>query len=109
MFNIFNSASKKYEDLDGASFKNKIQSSPGAELIDVRTPAEFKAGSIQGARNLDITSGEFQNSLSSMDKSREYFVFCRSGARSANACQIMGNEGFKVYNLRGGIGAWPKN
>jgi len=42
-----------------------------------------------------------------LDKKKEYFVYCRSGARSLNACLIMNNIGIdKTYNLKGGIIEW---
>ncbi|WP_161890329.1 rhodanese-like domain-containing protein [Pontibacter russatus] len=108
MFNIFGSKPKNYENLDGNSFRNRYQSAPKAELLDVRTAGEFASGSIKGAKNLDVTSSQFQQALKTMDKNKEYFVFCRSGNRSGSACDIMSKEGFKAYNLAGGIGAWPK-
>ncbi|PKV75160.1 rhodanese-like domain-containing protein [Pontibacter ramchanderi] len=109
MFNIFKSAPKNYENLDGKTFKAKFQTAPKAELLDVRTAGEFASGTIKGAKNLDVTTGQFQNALGSLDKDKEYFVFCRSGNRSGSACDLMSAQGFKCYNLAGGIGAWPNN
>lgn len=108
MFNIFKSAPKNYENLDGQTFKSNYQNSPKAELLDVRTAGEFAAGTIKGARNLDVTSGQFQAALKTLDKDKAYFVFCRSGNRSGSACDILTSQGFKAYNLAGGIGAWPR-
>lgn len=109
MFNFFKSAPKKYEDLDGITFKTKYKNAANAELLDVRTPGEYHAGTIKGAKNADVTSSQFKNALHTLDKSTTYFVFCRSGNRSGSACKTMAGQGFKVYNLAGGIGAWPKN
>ena len=108
MFNIFGSKTKNYEDLDGNTFRTKYQSSPKAELLDVRTAGEFAGGSIKGAKNLDVTSAQFQQALKTMDKDKEYFVFCRSGNRSGSACDMLTAQGYKAYNLSGGIGAWPR-
>ena len=45
--------------------------------------------------------------LEGLDPSKVYFVYCRSGARSARACQIMGQMGFATtFNLLGGILEW---
>jgi rhodanese-related sulfurtransferase len=107
MFNIFGSKPKNYENLDGTTFRNRYQSEAKAELLDVRTAGEFAGGSIKGARNLDVTSPQFQQALKTMDKDKAYFVYCRSGNRSGSACDIMSKEGFKAYNLAGGIGSWP--
>ena len=109
MFNFFKTAPKNYEDLDGNTFKAKYQQSPKAELLDVRTAGEFAGGTIKGARNLDVTSPQFQAALQTLDKNKEYYVFCRSGNRSGSACDLMTAQGLKAYNLAGGIGAWPRH
>ncbi|WP_242929149.1 rhodanese-like domain-containing protein [Pontibacter vulgaris] len=108
MFNIFKSAPKNYEDLDGTTFKTKYNNASKAELLDVRTAGEFASGTIPGAKNLDVTSPQFQQALQTLDKDKEYFVFCRSGNRSGSACDLMTAHGFKAYNLSGGVGAWPR-
>lgn len=106
MFNIF-STTKAYENLDGVSFKEKFKTTQGAVLVDVRTAGECRGGTIQGAKNIDFMSPAFKDEFLKMDKNKEYFLFCRSGNRSGQACNILSKEGFKVYNLDGGIGAWP--
>jgi rhodanese-related sulfurtransferase len=98
--------SKNYTDLDGKSFKEKFQSEKNAVLLDVRTSAEYNSGKIPGAKNIDIMSAGFESKVDALDKTKVYFVYCRSGARSGSACNIMASKGFEVYNLRGGIGAW---
>ncbi|GAA4301564.1 rhodanese-like domain-containing protein [Nibribacter koreensis] len=108
MFNLFKSAPKNYQDLDGQSFKKAYTKAGKAELLDVRTPGEFASGTIPGAKNLDVMSSEFKTALDRLDKDKEYFVFCRSGTRSGSACQLMAEKGLKAYNLQGGVGAWPR-
>ena len=59
-------------------------------ILDVRTEEEFESGYIKGALNMDIRGGaDFLASIESLDKSKSYFVYCRSGARSGQACQLM--------------------
>ena len=108
MFDYFKSARKIYDDLDGKTFKTKLESTSEAELLDVRSTGEFRSGTIAGAKNLDVSSREFQTALNTLDKNKEYFVFCRSGNRSGIACEMLADQGFKAYNLSGGIGAWPR-
>ncbi|NDK55641.1 rhodanese-like domain-containing protein [Pontibacter fetidus] len=108
MFNIFGSKPKNYENLDGNTFKTKYNNTLKAELLDVRTAGEFASGSIPGAKNLDVTSSQFQQALKTLDKDKEYFVFCRSGNRSGSACDMLSAQGFKAYNLSGGVGSWPR-
>ncbi|MBL7923458.1 MAG: rhodanese-like domain-containing protein [Bacteroidia bacterium] len=99
---------KNYEDLSGRDFRSRFESSGNAVLLDVRSPGEFSSGSIRGAKNINVMSQGFNTEVSKLDKSKEYFVFCRSGARSANACRIMSGAGLKVVNLKGGIQEWPQ-
>ena len=108
MFNIFKSAPKNYKDLDGKTFKAEFEKAPNAALLDVRIAGEFASGSIPGAKNLDLLSGQFQAELGNLDKGKEYFVFCRSGNRSGSACQMLSDKGIKAHNLAGGVGAWPR-
>jgi rhodanese-related sulfurtransferase len=103
---IMNMFSKNYTDLDGKSFKEKFKSEKNAVLLDVRTAAEYNSGKIPGAKNIDIMSSSFDSKVEALDKTKVYFVYCRSGARSGSACNLMASKGFEVYNLRGGIGAW---
>ena len=107
---MFNSIFKKsYEDLNGETFKQSFEITPDAVLLDVRTPIEYDSGNIPQAINIDIMGYEFQDEVAKLDKSKTYFIYCRSGNRSGQACAIMSEMGFTTYNLSGGIGAWPFN
>jgi rhodanese-related sulfurtransferase len=94
-------------DMDGVAFKNAFETTAGAVLLDVRTPSEYAGGCVPGAVNLDIMSADFQHKINALDKDKAYFVYCRSGNRSGQACQFMKSLGLKAFNLVGGIGAWP--
>jgi rhodanese-related sulfurtransferase len=100
---------KGYEDLNGSAFRQNFENTSGAVLLDVRTPMEFNSGNIAGSLNIDIMGFEFQDQVSKLDKNKTYFIYCRSGNRSGQACAIMSEMGFKTFNLIGGIGAWPFN
>jgi rhodanese-related sulfurtransferase len=77
------------------------------QVLDVRTPQEFQSGCLEGAREIDLNSGDFESSLSTLDKNATYLVYCRSGRRSADAVQRMKNLGFgDIVELEGGISAW---
>ncbi len=97
-----------YDNLPGNLFKKEFQASKGAVLLDVRTPMEVRSGALPGAIAIDIMSSSFASKIAALDRSKTYFVYCRSGNRSAQACQIMHRQGFDVRNLMGGIGAWPR-
>ena len=88
------------EDLDTA-LQDKVQ------LVDVRTPAEFRQGHIKSAKNIDVSSGEFQTKIEALDKSKPVYVYCRSGHRSNMAARKMEKAGFTlIYDLKGGINSW---
>ncbi|KAB1063792.1 rhodanese-like domain-containing protein [Salibacter halophilus] len=96
-----------FENINAHAFEKEIQNNPDAVLIDVRTPGEFESGHIPNAVNLNLQDPAFQSELQKLDKSKKYLVYCRSGARSFNACNIMTNSGFDdVTNLQGGIVSW---
>ena len=78
-----------------------------AVLVDVRTPAEFAAGHIAGATNIDVEAADFATKIGALDKGAAYALYCRSGNRSGVAMQAMLSSGFThVFHLGGGIGAW---
>lgn len=106
MFNLFATREKAFENLSGRAFKDALVKSNGI-LLDVRTAGEFASGTIKGAKNIDIMSPLFSESVGKLDKNKDYFLFCRSGSRSAQACSMMARQGFRVTNLAGGIGAYP--
>lgn len=106
MFNLFSSHPKAYEDLKGSAFKEKFIQTKGV-LVDVRTAGEVREGTIKGAKHIDFMSPNFRNEFNKLDKSKAYFLFCRSGNRSGQACSILSKEGYHVYNLSRGITDWP--
>lgn len=86
-----------------AEFKEKED----AFLLDVRTLEEFSEGHIEGAVNIDIFSPNFQSEVERLDKSKDYYIVCRSGGRSMSAGGAMESLGFdKVTNLAGGMMSW---
>ena len=94
-------------DLTAAEFGETYKNTPGAILLDVRTEEEFEGGHLPGALNINIMGHEFHEQIEELDRETEYFIYCRSGARSSNACKYMKTQGFeKVHNMLGGILAW---
>ncbi len=106
MFGLFKSMTKNdaYENLDAREFLTKANTASDAVLLDVRTAGEFNGGSIDGAINIDFFDSKFAEQAGKLDKEKSYFVYCRSGQRSANACRVMHGLGFtKLYNMAGGV------
>ena len=68
----------------------------GAQIIDVRTPAEFSSGSIRNSRNVPLQ--ELVSEMKKMDLKKPIITCCASGMRSASAKSILKQNGFEVYN-----------
>lgn len=86
----------------------ELKNEKKAVVIDVRTPAEWQEGVIEGATLfIDFKGANFEQQIAKLDKSKTYIVYCRSGGRSAGASQVMVDNGFKnVINMQGGILSW---
>lgn len=93
-------------NLSAFEFQTQLNNDPHALLLDVRTEHEFNSGRIPDALNIDVMSHSFYDAIASLDKTKTYFVYCRSGGRSMQACLSMAELGFTVYNLAGGINSW---
>ena len=89
-----------------AVFKQELANAD-VQLVDVRTPEEYAQGHLADAINMDFYAGDFQNQLKTLDPKKPVLVYCRSGGRSGNAANMLGEMGFeKVIDLQGGITAW---
>jgi rhodanese-related sulfurtransferase len=77
-------------------------------IIDVRTEDEYESGKIPSSLNIDIYKGQgFIYEVEELDKSKNFYVYCAAGVRSANACGVMQQLGFEnVFNLVGGFSNW---
>ena len=95
-------------DLTQEEWASELKNDPNAVILDVRTEVEVMQGVIPNAINIDIYKGQgFIYRLEELDKTKNYYVYCRSGSRSRQACSIMNRLGFKnAYNLVGGILDW---
>lgn len=102
-----NSVYAQVKNLAQTDFANVVKKEK-ATVIDVRTEGEVASGYIKGTTVFaDVNASDFNSKIGKLDKSKTYVVYCRSGARSAKAANIMLQNGFKnVYNLNGGIMNW---
>jgi NADPH-dependent 2,4-dienoyl-CoA reductase/sulfur reductase-like enzyme/rhodanese-related sulfurtransferase len=77
-----------------------VNAQPGQMLLDVRTPGEFKRGTIPGAINIPLD--DLRARLAEIPKDKELLVFCQAGLRGYIACRILAQKGFACKNLTGG-------
>ena len=82
-------------------------------VLDVRTPAEYAAGHIENAINIDINTEDFSQRVALLDRDRTYIVHCAlnvPNGRAANSLSVMKEMEFKnLLDLQGGIAAWQEN
>jgi adenylyltransferase/sulfurtransferase len=76
------------------------------EVIDVREPHEWEIVNLPFGRL--IPKGELPSKLNALDTTKEYVVYCKSGARSLESARLMKSAGFRVKSLRGGIVGWAR-
>lgn len=74
-------------------------------VVDVRTSAEYDAGHLDGAVNIDVQSPDFDSLITALPADGEYVVYCASGKRSASAVARMDGLGFTNVTDAGGISA----
>lgn len=77
----------------------------GALLIDVRRPAEFASGHIDGAINIPVDQIAARIAEVASDKQRSIVVYCLGGMRSASAQQILHGIGYSKVIDGGGYEA----
>jgi rhodanese-related sulfurtransferase len=80
-----------------------IELAAGTVVIDVRTPAEFAEGHLEGALNIDVQGAEFAAQIAELPTTGEFIVYCRSGNRAASAVALMEAAGFENLTNAGGL------
>ncbi|WP_027375916.1 rhodanese-like domain-containing protein [Kaistella palustris] len=87
-------AVKKIFGLSTVDFKSLVEN--GAQIIDVRTPAEFSGGHVGNSKNIPLQN--LGSELNKLDKKKPVITCCASGMRSASAKAILKQKGFEAYN-----------
>jgi len=97
------------EKIITANFKVKIEHKD-VQLVDVRTPKEYKEGHITNAKNINFFDDDFLTQMDVLDKNKALYIYCRSGNRSGKAASKLIALGFiEIYDLKGGFLDWQKN
>lgn len=101
--------SDSIDTLAPQSFIKQAKADTTAIILDVRTPGEYKEEHLAGAQQLDfLNTSVFDAGIKQLDNTHTYYVYCRSGKRSHNACIKMKKQGLKVFDMEGGILNWKK-
>ena len=96
--------------LSPAEFESHLKKNISPQLIDVRTPDEFKDGHLENARNIDFFDPNFNTLMqAALSKKKAVYLYCKSGGRSGKTAARLQEMGFEeIYDLKGGYTAWAK-
>lgn len=97
-------------EIDGRELARILREAPDSiQLIDVRTPQETAQGIIEGTELVPLHLVPLRADEWARDR-RPMVVYCRSGARSAQACAFLAARGGerRFINLRGGLLGWAR-
>lgn len=90
-----------------ADFADKLVAIPNEQLIDVRTPQEYKTGHLLHSTLVNYQDKNFRDKMTQLDKNRPVMVYCAAGGRSTATAALLEELGFpEVYELEGGITRW---
>jgi phage shock protein E len=100
-------APKGYYDMGSPQAAAMLKKFPGFVILDIRTPGEFAAGHLKGAKNIDFRSNNFAAQIKKLDKKKGYLVHCASGGRSGNSMKQFKSQGFTtIYHIEDGYRGW---
>lgn len=101
-------ASQIFQKLNVGDFQAKMDELEEVQIIDVRTIEELQeTGYIPKAQHIDYKADNFAAIIGALDKDKPVMVYCKSGGRSGNACDMLKKMNFKeIYDLEGGVTAW---
>lgn len=106
---LFNCLPKRHTSITVVSKEEKqiLIDLDKAQLVDVRSPAEYKAGHIANSQNIDFNSPTFDADIAKLDRDKPVILYCQRGSRSAKCANKLVLAGFKkIYDLKGGFSKW---
>ena len=108
MKNVTFEGKQNVMNLTQEEWAEQLANDDNAVILDVRTDQEVEEGYIPNSIHIDIYKGQgFIDEVEQLDKSKNYYIYCRSGNRSGQACAILNQLGFEnAYNLMGGFMEW---
>lgn len=95
-------------EIDARELKGLLDAGDAIELIDIRSDGEIALGVLPEAKHLPMHLIPLK--MQDLPRDRKLIIYCRSGARSYQACAYLQQNGVNnVLNLRGGIIGWAQN
>jgi thioredoxin 1 len=95
--------------LSNDEFEAKLKTETNVQLIDVRTPDEYKGGHLPKAQNINYRAVDFEQQIAKLDKNKPVYVYCLAGGRSKAASDVLQRLGYtQVYDLKGGYLKWSE-
>ncbi|RCX16168.1 rhodanese-related sulfurtransferase [Fontibacillus phaseoli] len=91
-------------EISAHELAERIERGDALNIVDVREPVEWEEGHIRGAKHIPL--GQLPERYEELDPKQEWFIVCRSGARSGLACELLSERGYKAVNMAGGLLAW---
>ncbi len=92
------------KEITAKELEQKLVAGEKLNIVDVREAEEVATGMIPGAEHIPL--GEIPENLAELDIDEQYYIICRSGGRSGNACQYLVQNGYNVTNIAGGMLDW---
>ena len=106
----FSGVSAQKIQLKSPEVKEVLKKNKSIVILDVRTPEEFAAGHLKGAKNIDIKQPNAYSKIDKLNTKTTYLVYCRTNHRSGMAVEYMMQKGFKnVYQMMDGFPGWAAN
>lgn len=97
-------------EITPTELKERLDAGDAVVLVDVREPFEVAIADLPDHGQLRIPSRDFAHRYGELDPDGEVVIYCRSGARSAQATHFLLANGFeKVLNLEGGVLGWRQD
>jgi rhodanese-related sulfurtransferase len=97
-----------FEEISATDLKKRLDAGD-LQLVDVRQPNEHDFAKIKGSKLIPL--GEILSRTDELDPSKDLYLYCKMGGRSAQAADALKRSGYEgnVINLRGGITAWSND
>lgn len=94
------------DEMTPRELKRRLDAGEDPALIDVREGWEWEISRLEGARHVPL--GRLREEMGEIPRERDVVVYCRTGARSARACAVLREAGFRAANLSGGLAGWAR-